>query len=460
MQVITQGDSNIQRLIAAGIKQDVMYKPSTFLIKEDVDEGILFCNTLTGELALLSENEKRAFDELPSFPNEKHSELIKHGYVMQSTCNELKLVEQLHAIFLKRREAKGIINQYNILPTTGCNARCFYCYESNIKRVNMTKETADGIISFISAHHGNSRVKLLWFGGEPTLGIDKIDYICKRLKELNIIYESEMVSNGYLFDRDIIKKAKELWKLYLVQITLDGTESIYNKTKAYVDINDNPFQRVLRNIRYLLDQNINVNIRLNFDDHNGQDLRNLIRDLTDEFRGEKKLAIYVKQLDEDAGFNPIKHTKDDIERLKSEYKELQDLLEFNGWSQIWRFVLPKLVVTSCMADDPAFIQIAPDGTISKCEDYIFEHAIGNIKEGIINKEQVSWWRERIYYDSCKECPLLPSCRKHLKNCPIRINGCDVNDKNRRIQRCHALMVEEYEKWKNTHLVMQTDSKQI
>ena len=447
MRVIVQGNKRIEQLLTKKIQNDVIYRPSSYLLIQRIEDGFLFCNTVTGALAYLTEDEKRVFDDLPSFPNDNYKDLIKHGYVVRSDCDELQIVEQLRAVFLKLKESRRIINNYNILPTTGCNARCFYCYQSDIKHVSMTKETADQLISFIATHHSDEKVKLSWFGGEPTLCIPRINQICNGLKELNIDFESEMVTNGYLFDSDLVKHAKNTWNLKTIQITLDGTEEVYNKTKAYVGIKDNAFVKVMRNVKLLLDEKIYVNIRLNFDDHNGKDLKKLIKDLTNEFSSEATMAIYIRQLDENVGFNPIKHSSSDIKRLKKEFIELQQLLENNGWSQIWRFVLPSLVTCSCMADDPTYIQCTPDGLFSKCEDYINEHIVGDLANGINNRGEVLWLRQRICYESCKKCPLFPSCRKLLKNCPVRTQECDINNRDMRIKRCREIMVQEYNKWK-------------
>jgi sulfatase maturation enzyme AslB (radical SAM superfamily) len=40
-----------------------------------------------------------------------------------------------------------------------------------------------------------------------------------------------MISNGILFNEKNIVKARELWHLKNVQITLDGTESSYEQIK-------------------------------------------------------------------------------------------------------------------------------------------------------------------------------------------------------------------------------------
>ena len=103
-----------------------------------------------------------------------------------------------------------------------------------------------------------------------------------------------MISNGYLFDDNLIKTAKEDWNLQNVQITLDGTEEIYNKTKNYIYKNDeNPFKRVINNIHKLAYNKISVSIRMNCDKHNFEDLIKLVHYLHEEFKGNDLVSMYV-----------------------------------------------------------------------------------------------------------------------------------------------------------------------
>lgn len=451
MIVITEGNKDIRALSSRNYHSDTEYTISQNVICCDIDEGTLLLNTLTGEVILLSSDE---YNEIKYKHTENRvliSDLFHHGYLVPVDSIEYLNVEQLRAIVQKRREQRNIITHYNILPTTGCNARCFYCYEYGIKKASMSEDIAKKLIDFIEAHYGENEITLAWFGGEPTLGRKTIDYICSQLSEMNIPYRSRMVSNAYLFDREMVAKAKKLWHLDTIQITLDGTEEIYNKVKAYVNINDNAYQRVLRNIQYFLDEQINVNIRLNMDNHNSEDLNALIDELSGLFGGQKKLNIYVRLLKENAGECPVCHNQDDKDKLDMLYNGIREKLVRNGWSQIWKFTLPSLKPYSCMADDPLSIQITPDGILSKCEDQIYNQVVGSLDEGINNQEQIKKWRERELMEECKKCPFLPSCFKLLKNCPTRTKKCDKEERENRIRLCYSGMIDAYEKWKKDHV---------
>ena len=75
-------------------------------------------------------------------------------------------------------------------------------------------------------------------------------------------------------------KATNIWKLRNVRITIDGTESVYNKVKSYIGVNYNPFAQVIKNIELLIKQGIPVTIRLNIEKYNIKDVKELLRFLT------------------------------------------------------------------------------------------------------------------------------------------------------------------------------------
>ncbi len=170
------------------------------------------------------------------------------------------------------RPAAKIITDYTIFTTTDCNARCFYCFEKNAARIPMSPGSAEKTAGFIAGHCGGNEVSISWFGGEPLYNMEAIDIICRGLRERGIPFNSKIVSNGYLFDREIIGRAKVDWELRSVQITLDGTEDVYNKAKAYIYKGVNAFRRVIGNIHLLLDAGIAVDIRLNIDTYNADNL--------------------------------------------------------------------------------------------------------------------------------------------------------------------------------------------
>ena len=260
------------------------YRLMTYVVQQPVDDGVLLYNTLTCSLVLLTPDE--AADMTAQQKLIDHWFLVPQEHDDRKACREIR---QLTALFMPTEE---VITLYTILTTTGCNARCFYCFEKGTKSVSMTAETASKVVHYIVAHRGDEEVSLKWFGGEPLVNAKVIDQICTELREQGVPFRSIMTSNGYLFDADKVQRAKDLWQLRRVQITLDGTEQTYNRVKAYVHRGVNAFERVLQNIAMLTAAGIHVIIRLNVDKHNIGEMAELVQMLHQRFGTNEHLSIY------------------------------------------------------------------------------------------------------------------------------------------------------------------------
>ena len=450
MRIISPGRRHyLKYLPAPSPARGAGYVRSRFLLCLETEEGTLLCNTLTGALILLSREEAALVSEEPRPLSPETEELAAGRFLVPASCREAAAADQLRALLLRLQAARREYTAYNILPTTFCNARCFYCYESGLTHTRMTEETADRLARFMAAHCGGRKVHLSWFGGEPLLGRDRIDQICRRLTELNVPFDSKMTSNAYLLDEALVRHAKEAWKLHNIQVTLDGTEEVYNRTKAYAGVRDNPYKRVLRNISLLLDAGISVDIRLNMDSHNAENLTELAGELTALFRGREMLSVYVSPLNEGEGFTPVRHTEAERRLLERQLEDLRDTLSQSGWPQYRAEELPALLAASCMADNPGALQCTPDGVLSKCEDRLYEHPVGTVSEGVTDEAQAAFWRQRRSFDGCEACPLYPCCDRLLANCPVKTNRCTGYDKEHRIARYREIMLREYKRWKNS-----------
>lgn len=414
MKTILEAKKSIAQLWGAPKPKDTVYRLMNYLLQIDADDGILLHNNVTGHLVKLTDEEAKEIRNLPIKPTEHCTELIANHFLVPVDFDEYRSVKQLRKVFQNRSNGETI-NHFVILPTTYCNARCFYCYESGYPHVHMTKETADKVIEYIVAHRKDKKVRLAWFGGEPLLGIERIDQISQGLKDRDIPFYSSMISNGYLFDEDIVKRCVELWKLEQVQITLDGNEEVYNKVKAYVNAGDNPYQRVHRNIELLSKKKISVVIRLNLDFYNRQAILELMEELAQRYLGNEHVRVYLSLLYNDQGFEPIHHNDDEYLELLEIYDDYtQRLLEL-GMAQDRRRA-PYLITRQCMADDKYSVMIQPDGSLCRCEHECVNDSYGSITEGVKDPLKPKQWMVTVdRSEQCPNCCMYPFCYL-LKGC--------------------------------------------
>ena len=294
MHIIKQGNVRGAKEPAGTIKD---YKLSAFCISLPVAEGMLLCHACTGELALLTEQEYQAVLSGEPLDEDWALRLAQRQFLRGFREDEYAEVDAQRKNAHPKTEEQCPITSFTILPTSRCNARCFYCYEKGITPQNMSPETADAVADFIIRSSKGQSVHLGWFGGEPTVAHPIITRICRRLEENQVSFRSGMISNGLLLDEALIHTAVTCWKLQHIQITIDGTEAVYNATKNYKGNPENPFLTVLAHIDALQAANVRVSIRINLGLHNYDDSLVLIDQLARRFRGKKGIRAYVHEID-------------------------------------------------------------------------------------------------------------------------------------------------------------------
>ena len=385
--------------------------------------------------------------------------LLRAGFLVKSDLDEaaryFKIMDLLRATERKRPGKNG----YTILPTTACNARCFYCYQEGIRFETMTEEMADKTVEYIArTRREKEPVRLHWFGGEPLVGEHIIDRICTALRDRDIPYRSGMISNGSLFTPEMVKKAKELWHLRSIQITLEGREEEYCLRKRYVSFPGSPYRAVLHNIHLLLQEGIRVMVRLNADEDNCEDLRLLIRELGEEFAGERGLSAYTH-----SPFLASVEERKDPDEYDAIYRKIRELNE--AWGTLRRTDAEEAANAAdeesrgekraeaffdrkgrtkrhyCMADNPdSGLVITPDGRFHRCEHSGALPSVGHVDEGVTKMDVIAFDRARM--ERCRECALLPCCTP-FSSCPTIFPDC--RREILELERIHMRSFEEQRK---------------
>ncbi|MBR4073454.1 MAG: SPASM domain-containing protein [Clostridia bacterium] len=201
-----------------------------------------------------------------------------------------------------------------------------------------------------------------------------------------------------------------------MQITLDGTEKVYNRVKNYIyNNNESPYKIVLNNMEKLLDNNIQVIVRLNMDEHNKDDLYVLVDELFTRFNKKDNFKIYVHLLYEDSGNLKLDYSSQKHLELAYDYFALEDYIITKGLL-LERNVSNILKTSHCMADNDSSIVILPNGNLSKCEHALSEDIIGNIYSNAVNQEAINSWKQvQDMTESCYTCAVYPDCLR-LKKC--------------------------------------------
>lgn len=424
MKTVQPGDERV--LGIAGkmrVNQKAVYRLSDFTILYSHNGKHMLHQTMTGQINRLTDEEYRWL----RVAMEKYAigeavlatgleALIKQCFMVERDAddaneylNTVKIMKLLHP------EKPGI-KTYTILPTTTCNARCFYCYEQGIHYVTMDQEMADRVVDFICRTKCEERITLSWFGGEPLVASHIIRRICDSLAAKNVKYQSRMISNASLFTPELAHEAKEKWNLKRIQVSLDGHRCDYATRKNYNDPKRYNYDTVMRAIHYLLNEEIEVYLRCNYDAGNISRFEEFFEDLHREFGINKHLHVYSRLLYQERdcpkGLNAFTHEL-----------QLRDIMtRFHLCTSI-DAKKQKLQTNFCMADSQGrSVVINADGTLWRCEHLVGN--CGNIFDIDITNYHHIFKIEWELDDICRHCAFLPRCTPFYKTgCPDWFKNC-------------------------------------
>lgn len=414
------------------IDNNKTYRKSIYTFELDITNGKLLYNSLTNELLFIDKD------------GDYKNELINRYFLVPEDFDEIKLAKEVLDILSVTERKEDHISSFTILPTTKCNARCFYCYEYGVNKIDMSKEIALDVVKFIKNNYKGHMVNIEWFGGEPLFNISIIDLITNELNKDKIKFTSSIITNGYLVDEDIVKKMKDSWHIKHCQITLDGTKDNYNRIKAYIYKDDNnPYLRVINNIKLLTSNSIHVSIRLNMNKDNFEDLKLLCDELYKDFKGNKYFSVYAASIGQYD--SPIRFDEyHEEESNKDNYKTLLDKTD-KLKSKNNRFLSDEYKYSYCKADIDHSVIVLPDGRLSLCEHFLEKEVAGDIYSGL-DREIKKTWKKHVKDNNkeCEKCVLYPICNLPIK-CTAYRGGCTYEYKSNQLRLLKDKILNTYKK---------------
>ena len=376
----------------------------------------LMKNTFTCEVVRLTDEEFAA--------PEKVLELAKRRFVVPEDYDETaQYLQVVDLIRITQPESKGL-KTYTILPTTACNARCVYCYEEGDPVKTMTKETADKLVDFICETRQDDEITLSWFGGEPTVCADTISRVCGELESRGVPFKSKLITNASLITKPLAQEMKRVWHLKNVQVSLDGSRHNYMARKQYIDPVRHNYDTVMAAIRYLADEEIKIQLRVNFDKGNLVDMQSFIDEMEMLFGEYDNVRMYLYMLFQQ------QHKSDCLDVYKDYYK----LLLKNYDKRILKRKSGKSEFRTnyCMADNlDKSIVIDPQGAFYNCEHLPGnENSWGNIFDGVTDQNVFDELCSPSDVDKkCVGCAFLPQCTPFYRaHCPNYFDYCIEQNK--------------------------------
>ena len=426
---LLNGNSDVCKIIFKNdFSTEKQYRLSQYVLQTETDNKLRLFNTFTGIAVQLDNDEKERFLKLSkseqtgaALSEAGFQQLAEESFFVKTSLDEYKQYQSCCQILsIMEKKEKGL-KSYVIFPTTACNARCVYCFEEGYITHTMTNEIADKVVDYILQTKHNGCITLRWFGGEPLAASGIITRICQKLRDNQVDYRSSMTSNCSLMTKEMAREAKELWNLKSVQVSLDGARDDYEKRKKYLNPVRYNYDTVMRGIQYLLDEQIKVSIRCNYDKYNLAGIPEFAADLDKRFTDKNAFSIYMALLYSERDKSELSDT------LKLENEAVKYFEQYgirNSNYNISNNI--KTHLNYCMADNlDKCVVIGPDGKFYPCEHLDESKSWGNVFEGVTNQKILDELHKKFDADEkCKKCVLLPHCTSFYRfGCPMWNENC-------------------------------------
>jgi radical SAM protein with 4Fe4S-binding SPASM domain len=133
--------------------------------------------------------------------------------------------------------------------TNLCNLRCEHCYQVDFsKRSDLNwpglKKASDNFLTTLKEWDKTACIHLT--GGEPLLKPDLFPLL-DHLNRQPTVEELGIITNGLLFDRDVIKKLSSFSKLRKIKISVDGADAETNDSIR----SKGTFGKVIQNLAFI-----------------------------------------------------------------------------------------------------------------------------------------------------------------------------------------------------------------
>ena len=442
MEIIAKHKNAVSALFGdTKFVESAEYRLATFTSIVKYEGRYLLYNNLSKTLYLLTSNEGNAVKRIPIAEPALFDALIKDNTIVPIDFDDFSYINSAKKIY-DCLPSRILRPNFVIFTTTKCNARCPYCFEHGQRRIDMSEQTAKDVARFIGEKAPQKAVTIKWFGGEPLYNMAAMDVICTELQKRGIAYTSKATTNGYLFDKNVIDHAINVWHLKSVVITLDGTREVYNQVKNYIYDDSDPFEVVINNIDNLLLSDINVSIRINVGFDNFENLKELLSFLNEHFDpfSKKPNIVPIALYDLEGSQTP-----EEREKLSAMIAEIEDLTERSA-NKITGLSWFSALGNRCLAEDDNTYLISPIGELGTCEHFSEgEMMYGSIYSDKENLEIKNYYKQRTITERCKTCALFPNCGGVAK-CPTMTHGCDEIQQRIRLKALSDAMIVQYKKY--------------
>ncbi len=371
------------------------------------NEYLLFnCSTnnhmyMLEEVKQLIVNNLNSINQIESIHPELYHFLKKKKFIINNRFDEVKdVINRIQKDFNSSNNFELFIN-----PTLDCNLRCWYCYESHLKRSIVSDVTLKSIMCFIKNKVESPELKeitISFFGGEPLLGFNKVIWpiieftqkVCTENKKKLYFF---FTTNGTLLTRKIVDQLYATGLYCSFQVPFDGNEEYHNKTKVFAN-GKGTFDKIINNVMYALSRGFGFIIRCNYTSknlHSFDELISIFNEYAVECIDYGLLKFMYHKVWQAEGTT-------EMEKVVSKYEDRTNYSNTN------------ISFYSCYADRGNSVVINYNGDVYNCtaRDFKPEDREGYLKEDgkiIYNEKHRKRMKVRFSNKNCMNCMIFPIC---------------------------------------------------
>lgn len=414
------------------MKKKEYYIPSKFNKMLYCNKGLIVVNTLYGTnskfvkkediekveqwLAFVEKITNNENDILFSYLKEKE-------FIVKSDTNEDAKVEMLKMDAVNNKRLS-----ITVMPTEKCNFRCKYCYES-FENGRMTKNIQDAIISYIRKNIMKyNSVDLSWYGGEPLLEKDIIEYISENVKSICKAAKrpltTSITTNAYYLDLETYKMLQR-YNLVNVQVTIDGIKETHDKQRVLAN-GRGTYDVILNNLLNIKNNTKSATQRIIIRTNVTSEIYKIMDKYIDKydalFGDDPRFTFLIRPVG-DWGGTAVKEISDKLMNKDSFALIYEKLIENNkklDLSFMNEYFQPGGSV--CYAARRHFYLIRSNGDVNKCSCILDSdiNKIGKLKDDgsmQIDNSKLAKWVGMPDLKKCTNCNFIGSCLS--ANCPMR-----------------------------------------
>jgi len=387
-------------------------------------------------------------------------EIAERGYLVDPETERARFRKE-YLRFLDDRETDEV--QLFFVPGYTCNFNCSYCYQGNYKPGKQGPDkrvVVDAFIGYIDAEFAGRKKYITLFGGEPLLPgnvyRDLTGYIIDSAASGNL--DLAVVTNGYhVIDYiDVLKGTR----LREIQVTIDGTRETHDR-RRFLKNGKGTFDRIVKGVDLLLENNIPVNLRVVVDRENIHNLPELARFAIDRgWTGHKQFST---QLGRNYELHECQVKRENLYSRVEMFAELYRMIR--EYPHILEFHKPAFSVSRALYENGELPAPLFDSCPGTKTEWAFDYSgkiyactatVGKkgeelgrfFPERVMYQNRIDEWKDRdiLSINECRNCNLSLLCGGGCAAVAKNRNGCNNSPDCRPVKELLEMGIATYSKY--------------